>query len=414
MKPDHLVTLPHIKAYENLAFGLFIHWGLYSQLERGEWAQHHRKIPKEEYHRLFTTFTAADFNPRKIVKLAKEAGMKYICLTTRHHDGFSLYDTCGLNTYDAVHSPAGRDLIREYAAACHEEDMKMFFYHTTLDWEVEAFEKDWDKYHDYLNASVELLCKNYGTVSGFWFDGNWSKPEADWKEDRLYSMIRKYQPQCMIINNSSLWARGRKGHPELDAVTFEQGKPIATANEQTGKYLASEMCDTMNSHWGTSAADFSYKSPAEIIKTLASCRRNKANLLLNIGLLPQGGIPEYEAAVLKIAGKWIQTYGSSIYKGVPAKLTCKGEDFILELEGEYYYFLYNLPIYGNEHLLAGESGEGMKTISGKLPAVAQIQWVDNNENLAFTQSPDKEILTFYATKFPYGEQSVIRVAKIIC
>ena len=126
--------LPRIVRFEKLGFGMFIHWGLYSQLEQGEWIQAYNAIPFAEYKKLAETFTAKDFDADAIACLAKEAGMKYIVLTTRHHDGFSLYDTCGLNDFDALHTPAGRDLVAEFVAACRKYDLIPFFYHTTMDW----------------------------------------------------------------------------------------------------------------------------------------------------------------------------------------------------------------------------------------------------------------------------------------
>lgn len=157
---------------------MFIHWGLYSQLGQGEWIMNMKKIPKEEYSKLMDTFTAEGFDAEKIAHTAKKAGMRYITLTTRHHDGFSLYDTCGLCDYDAPHSPCGRDLVREFVDACRKEDILPMFYHTTLDWYQESFEKDFSSYLQYLRNSVEVLCTQYGPIGGLWFDGNWSKPKA--------------------------------------------------------------------------------------------------------------------------------------------------------------------------------------------------------------------------------------------
>jgi alpha-L-fucosidase len=140
--------------FEELGFGMFIHFGLYSQLGRGEWVQHIEKIPKEEYMKLADTFTAKDFDARKIASMASAAGVKYITLTTRHHEGFSLYDTKGLNTYDSLHSPCGRDLVREFTDACREFGIKPFLYHTTADWYNPDFREDFKKYLQYLRDSV--------------------------------------------------------------------------------------------------------------------------------------------------------------------------------------------------------------------------------------------------------------------
>ena len=251
--------LKRVQAFEELGFGMFVHWGLYSQLQQGEWTMHIHKIPKNEYMKLFDTFTAEDFNADELVLTAKNAGMKYIVLTTRHHEGFSLYDTCGLNTYDAPHSPAKRDLVREFVDACNKHGIISFFYHTTLDWWKEEFQTDFDAYLEYLRQSVEILCKNYGKIGGFWFDGNWSKPGADWKENELYATIRKYQPDAIIVNNTGIHDRGALGAEEIDSVTFEQGRPVPMNREGMKKYLAAEMCETINDHWGVGKTDLHNK-----------------------------------------------------------------------------------------------------------------------------------------------------------
>ncbi len=176
---------PRVARFEQMGYGMFIHWGLYAQLGQGEWVQHLRKIPMEEYAKLKDRFTADGFDGRAIARIARESGMKYITLTSRHHDGFSLYDTRGLSEHDAPHSPAGRDLVAELIEGCHAEGILPLFYHTTLDWFQPSFNDDFDAYLDYLHQSVEVLCTQYGDIGGLWFDGNWRKPDADRKEDRL-------------------------------------------------------------------------------------------------------------------------------------------------------------------------------------------------------------------------------------
>ena len=171
--------LARIKDYEDMGLGLFVHWGLYSQLSCGEWTELIHERPREEYERLAETFTAEDFDAADLVAAAKEMGAGYITLTTKHHEGFFLYDTCGLSTFDAPHSAAGRDLVREFVDACHAGGIKPFFYMATYDWHSPLYETDFDAYLEYLRASVEILCKNYGEVGGFWFDGNWNKKDAD-------------------------------------------------------------------------------------------------------------------------------------------------------------------------------------------------------------------------------------------
>ncbi len=403
-KPQYIAT------YETLGLGLFLHWGLYSQLGSGEWVMHHHQLPRSQYRKLADTFTASKFDADAIVRLAKASGIRYICLTTRHHDGFSLYDTRGLSEFDAPHSAAGRDLIQEYAAACHAHDMPMFFYHTTLDWMVDTFDTDWDGYLQYLRDSVEVLCKHYGKVAGFWFDGNWSRPERDWQEDELYELIRTYHPECIIVNNTGISARGATGNTHIDVLTFEQGHPSPIDRTNAPKYQACEMCETINSHWGTASLDLTHKSPAQLIESLAACRRYGANLLLNIGPTAEGGIPAYEAAVLQTIGRWIETCGQGIYEGEPTELNCHGSHFVLKVGRGYHCFVHNVPIQGNSHLLQGDSGAGWITVDGELPKITAVRWLDNQEQLHFVQDRSQNVFAFEATPYPYGRNLVVRTA----
>jgi len=205
---------------------MFVHFGLYSVLGKGEWAKKALGIDGEEYDGLMNKFDVKKDWAKKLVSTAKSAGCKYIVLTTRHHDGFSLYDTKGLNDFDAPHSSCGRDLVREFVDECNKGGVVPFFYHTLLDWRVPEYNSDFPKYIDYLVKSIEILCSSYGKIGGLWFDGMWDKPNEDWQEDRIYSTIRKYQPEAMIINNTGLSEQGKRGHKEIDSVTFERGNPL--------------------------------------------------------------------------------------------------------------------------------------------------------------------------------------------
>lgn len=408
-----LIPEKRIRDFEKMGFGLFVHWGLYSQVGRGEWYYHHFDVDMDEYKKLKDTFTAQDFDAEKLVLAAKEAGCKYITLTTRHHEGFSLYDTCGLNEYDAPHSPAKRDLVAEFTNACRKYDIVPFFYHTTLDWDREDFENDFDSYLEYLRQSVEILCKNYGPIGGLWFDGDWSKPDADWKLDELYGTIRKYQPNAMIINNTGLSARGELSHPEIDSVTFEQGRPTPLDRNGMSKYISSEMCYTMNKHWGIGYDDLDYKSTKELIECLCDCRKVGANLLLNIGPTAQGGIIPLQAEYLKIMGRWMEVYGEAVYEGKPYIFDEKNKHFILKGENNcLYIFVYDLGRRGSEDVV-DEDGDTMKhTFVGVSEKIKKIQWMDEPENeIIFSQDENKLNLTF--TGFPYGRAHCVRVAKAI-
>lgn len=403
-----------IADFENMGFGMFIHWGLYSQMGQGEWIQCIHGIPKEEYQKLQSTFTASEFDARHIARLAKAAGAKYITLTTRHHEGFSLYDTCGLNDYDAPHAPCGRDLIREFVDACNEEGILPMFYHTTLDWYNPDFNDDFPKYLKYLRDSVEILCTRYGKIGGLWFDGNWSKPGADWEEDALYETIRRHQPDALIINNTGLSERGEIGNPQLDSVTFEQGRPTPMNREGHKKYVAAEMCHTMNNHWGFGANDCNYKSLAHLIETLCACRKVGANYLLNIGPTGEGAVPLMQEALLRGIGDWIRATGNVIYTAKPCGVTPCGEtrDFVLQDGNKLYFFVHGLRITGDGNVVVDRGGsEGSSAFTGIPAKIKNIRWTDDRQGrlLHFEQEGDRLQIDF--THFPYGTDLVVRVAE---
>lgn len=407
-----LIPEKRIADFEKMGFGLFVHWGLYSQIGKGEWYYHHHDIGMDEYKKLVETFTAEDFDAEKLVLTAKAAGCRYITLTTRHHEGFSLFDTCGLNEYDAPHSPAKRDLVAEFVQACRKYDIVPFFYHTTLDWDREDFENDFDSYLEYLRKSVEILCRNYGKIGGLWFDGNWAKPDSDWKLDELYGTIRKYQPDAMIINNTGLSARGELSHPEIDSVTFEQGRPEPMDRTHMTKYVSSEMCYTMNRHWGIGYDDLDYKSTKELIECLCDCRKVGANFLLNIGPTAQGGIVPIQEEYLKIMGKWMDIYGEAVYDSKPYIYSDNTKNFILKgNDNTLYAFVYDLGMDGSVDVVTGKNCAVAETFKGVKEKVLEIRWMDDPEkDLNFSQNGDELFAEF--TAFPYGRATCVRVAKI--
>ncbi|MBE7023422.1 MAG: alpha-L-fucosidase [Ruminococcaceae bacterium] len=405
------VAKQYILDFEQMGLGMFIHWGLYSQLGRGEWVFNLEHYNMDEYKKLADTFTAEDFDAEKIVRTAKEAGFKYITFTTRHHEGFSLYDTCGLSDFDAVHTPAGRDLIREFVDACNKYGLMPMFYHTTLDWYNKDFNEKFDEYLEYLRKSVEILCKNYGKIGGLWFDGNWSKPDSDWKVDELYATIRKYQPEAMIINNTGLSDRGKIGNPEIDSVTFEQGIPTPMNREGMSKYVSAEMCHTLNEHWGIGYDDLCYKSPTELIKSLCDCRKVGANYLLNIGPEAQGKINNYQKELLGLLGRWMELFGEAIYNGRPCGVNGIGKNFALKsVDGEnLYFFVYDLATRGDGNVTVGRKYRGVYAFGGVSEEITSIKWMDNNEELPFVQGQD--MLAVNLTGHPYGTSYPVRVAK---
>ncbi len=390
----------YVREFEKLGFGLFVHFGLYSIVGKGEWhLGWDSKVDAEKYQRLTEKFNVKSDWARKLVKTAKATGCRYITLTTRHHDGFSLFDTRGLSEYDAPHSACGRDLIQEFVEACNEGGVVPFFYHTLLDWHKKEYESDFSAYIDYLVASVEILCKNYGKIGGFWFDGMWHKPNADWQEDRLYGTIRKYQPNAMIINNTGLSALGKVGHYEIDSVTFERGKPCFVDNSD--KYRAGEMCQVLNDHWGYTKNDCNYKSVKELIENLVDCRKYNCNFLLNTGLKGNGYVNETDRTLLTELGKWVKRNKGFIYGAKASSATATNAD-VLEGEGCLYAVIKDVLMGGDPNVSNGVDGRQV-CVDAKIKSAT---WLDNGRKIKIKNG------TFAVEPFAYGESLCVRVAKL--
>lgn len=405
-----------IKEFEKMSLGLFVHWGLYSQLEEGEWTEKINAIPKEDYECLSENFTAKDFSAINLVKTAKEMGAKYITLTTKHHEGFYLYDTKGLSSFDSIHSAAHRDLIREFVDACHQEKIKPFLYMATYDWHDPAFGTSFEQYLENLRHAVKILCTNYGKIGGFWFDGNWSRPEDDWKVDRLYQMIRSYQPKAIIINNTGLDNRGKLDNLEVDAVTYEQGIADKTNTlSKERKYVAKEMSLSINDHWGWASRDLNYKSVPEIIERICQAKSLGSNFLLNIGLGKNGAIPAIFADYLKSIGTWIKQFQEAYYLSEPTKIVSKSnsKDFVLRHNNKLYFFFHDLGVVGNENVVLSGSKHNPRSFINLYHKIETVQWIDNCDPLDFLQDVKKGIVTINAEGNPYGENWVVRVASAV-
>ena len=406
---------PRVAEFERRAYGMFLHWGLYSQLGRGEWILHlDDDLDHGEYEELAGTFTAEAFDGREIARLADEAGMNYAVLTARHHDGFSLYDTQGLTDYDAPNSAAGRDLVRDFVDGCHAEGITPHLYHTTLDWHRDSLEcspEAFDEYVDFLHDSLEVLLTEYD-IGGIWFDGDWSRDDVDWRLDERYALIREHQPDAVVVNNTGIGNEGEVSHPEVDSVTFEQSEPDPMDREGMDKYVAAEMCQTMNGHWGIGERDFDYKSPGDIIETLATCRARRANYLLNVGPTAEGAIPEYETAALGRAGEWVEMHADPIYEGRPVDCETPGRDAVLETDDALYYLAFDLSVSGHEDVTVRGGGTGPRTIEGLGREVTGARWLDSGEELRVLASEDGELATLDCTGYPYGTNTVVRVAEL--
>lgn len=408
-----MIVKQYIKDFEKMGLGMFVHFGIYSAFGKGEWALSVPECDAEEYYSYKEKFCPQTDWAVNLAKTAKVAGCRYITLTTRHHDGFSLYDTKGLNEFDTVHT-CGRDLVAEFADACRAEGLVPFFYHTLLDWHEESYKENFKEYLKYLRASVEILCTNYGEIGGLWFDGMWDKKDEDWEEDALYGMIRSHQPNAMIINNTGLQELGKLGHIELDSVTFERGKPEPINLEGSPKYVASEMCEITGSHWGYAKEDLNFKGTTQLIEETADCRRYGANMLLNVGPMGDGSLRLIDRGILEVLGEWMAYNEEAMRAPRPTDIVVqdKPRDFVLRDGNNYYLFCYDLPMTADINVEL--TGEGKLYVDRFAFAdkVKKITWLDNGDELKFEQSEDE--LTVHTVPFVYGRHLVVRVAKIEC
>lgn len=295
----------------------------------GEWVMHNKDINYREYPKLAKTFYPSEFDADAWVKAIKDAGAKYITITTRHHDGFSLFKTA-TSTYNTVDgTPFKRDIIKELAAACKRQGIKLHLYYSHLDWGREDYPQgrtglgtgrdkskaNWASYYHFMNTQLTELLTNYGPVGAIWFDGWWdhdsdSKP-FDWQLPEQYALIYKLQPQCLIGNNHH-----QTPNEGEDIQIFERdlpGENKAGLSGQDISRLPLESCQTINDHWGYNITDTLYKSPKELIQMLVRAAGKNANLLLNIGPEPGGALPDLALNRLKAMGEWLKQYGETIY-----------------------------------------------------------------------------------------------------
>ncbi|MDB2385007.1 alpha-L-fucosidase, partial [Polaribacter sp.] len=320
--PDYTPTKGNLEAratFQDMKFGMFIHWGIYSVLADGEWVMFLKKIKADNYERLAGFFNPQEYNAEEWVKLAKSAGMKYITITSRHHDSFSMFDTnaSDFNIVDAT--PYGKDPLKELAAACKKEGIKLNFYYSLLDWKRDDYKAGkkgdaaaWKKYVAFMKAQLTELLTNYGEIGMIWFDGHWDQKQANWNYDEIYSLIHKLSPNTLIANNHHIQPIAGE-----DVQTFERDLP----GENHGGYsdgvkvsqLPLESCATMAGKWGYSIYDKKFKSTKKLIHFLVNAAGKNGNLLLNVGPMPNGVIqPEFVNTLGEI-GDWTSKYGESIY-----------------------------------------------------------------------------------------------------
>ncbi len=331
--PENIATR---NDFQNSKFGLFIHWGPFSILGDGEWVMNNENITIKNYTRLKDFFNPIDFDAPQWVSMAKNAGMKYITLITRHHDGFSMWNT-KYSDFNIMNTPYKKDIVKLIADECHKQNIKLVLYYSLLDWRRDDYPHETGRtgqktgrtgkgnYAHYLqfmkNQLTELLT-NYGEIAGIWFDGHWdqTKPEGEadrssrinWHYNEIYGLIHRLQPQCMIGNNHHMTPFAGE-----DFQMFERDLPGENKSglsfQKASDKLPLETCETMNDSWGFNIKDTIYKSVKQLIHYLVNAAGRNANFLLNVGPMPNGKIQNEFVDTLKEVGKWMQQYGESIY-----------------------------------------------------------------------------------------------------
>ncbi|MDP2037835.1 MAG: alpha-L-fucosidase [Ignavibacteria bacterium] len=314
-------------------FGMFIHWGLYAvpagewggKTEYGEWIRTSAEIPLNEYDKLLKQFNPVKFDAEAWVEMAKDAGMKYIVITSKHHDGFALFDS-KVSDFDVMATPFKRDILKELADACRKHGIKMCFYHSIMDWHNPDYlpRREWEKSRStegadyerfvvYLKAQLKELLTNYGDIAVLWFDGEW---ENTWNDKRgldLYNYVRSLQPNIIINNRVGASRNDLQGFTKDGGFAGDFGTPEQQIPATGLPGVDWETCMTMNDHWGYNKNNHNWKSTKEIIQMLADIASKGGNYLLNVGPTAEGLFPQPSIDRLKEIGEWMKVNGEAIY-----------------------------------------------------------------------------------------------------
>ena len=333
MAQGYVPTKENLESRKEFAedrFGVFIHWGIYSMFAQGEWYLQNAGLNRDEYAKAADAFYPHRFNAKEWVSTIKASGAKYICITTRHHDSFSMWDTAesDFNIVDAT--PYGRDILKELARECRRQDIALHLYYSHADWSRDDYPRgrtakgvtgrdeskiSWEEYYGFMNRQITELLTNYGPIRAMWFDGWWDHDEDptpfDWQLDEQYALVHKLQPSCLVANN----------HHQVpfegeDIQIFERDLPGENTHGLSGQAVSRlplETCQTMNGMWGYKVVDQEYKSTETLIRYLVSAAGKGANLLLNVGPQPNGELPAVAVERLKQMGEWMAMYGDTIY-----------------------------------------------------------------------------------------------------
>jgi alpha-L-fucosidase len=390
-------------------FGMFIHWGLYSVLEgeyngrtdQAEWVMETSKIPVEEYEKNVGKFNPTKFNAKTWAKLAKDAGMKYVVITTKHHDGFDLFDS-KVSNYTIKATPYKKDIMAQLAPAVRAEGLKMCWYHSIMDWHNPDYTpaRPWnsrqggqtnlDQYDKYLKAQVSEVLSNYGPIGVMWFDGEW---ESSWNSKygkELYDLCRKLQPDVIVNNRVSTSRGGAMGYTgEAEVGDFSTPEQEVPAKGLPG--VDWESCITMNDHWGWNKNDHHWKSSLDLIHLLSDVASKGGNLLLNIGPRPDGTFPGEAVTRLHDIGAWMKVNGESIYGTTASQFDALGWGRSTTKLGDdhttLYFQVFEKPADGK--LVVPGIGNEIKSAS-LLGSGATVSAVRSGPNMVLTLPETKD------------------------
>ena len=391
-----------MKWWHEARFGMFIHLGLYSVIGRHEWVMEMEGIPVVEYEQLAKQFNPKPNAVRDWAGLAKRAGMKYMVMGTKHHEGFCLFETEFTN-YCAPKQACGRDLIAEYVEAARAEGLRFGFYYSLMDWHhpdgARCAEDETARKHfvEYIHGQVRELMTNYGKVDILWYDVSWPLSAEGWESAKMNRMVRELQPD-IIINN-------RSGLPE-DFSTPEQH----VRGESAGR--AWESCMTMNRSWGYHKADDAWKSTKQILTYLITCARDGGNYLLNIGPRADGSIPQESVHILNTVGEWIDKYGETIYGTDPCDV--KRSVFANFTRKANTLYIHVLFWPGEEWSIGGLQAK-VESVS-LLPTGESVEFTQNEFRVHFkglpVEAPDKpvSVLKLECASFPV-QQGIMFVTR---
>ncbi|AWW32761.1 alpha-L-fucosidase [Echinicola strongylocentroti] len=358
--------------WRDAGFGMFIHWGLYSipagiykgDTVRGnaEWIMDKLDIPVEEYEKFAGQFNPVKFDADQWVKIAKDAGMKYIVITTKHHEGFCLWDS-EITDYDIMDaSPFKRDILAELAEACEKEGIKLCFYHSIVDWhhpqaqaplypnynagqkDSTVFNPEFSKYYDnYLKPQIKELLTNYGEVGVVWFDGDWIPDYTTEMGKELYSFIRDIQPNTIVNNRVDKGRTGMSGMNKEGSFAGDFGTPEKEIPDTGIEGVDWESCLTMNNTWGFKTTDHNWKSSETLVQDLVDIVSKGGNLLLNVGPTSEGEIPSPSVERLAVMGDWLDANGESIYGAEASPFSRPDWGRYTSKDGVIYAHVFDIP-----------------------------------------------------------------------